>query len=252
MRKTFALTALAVAACGQAALLYDNGPWVTGTGNGFGGANTSAIEAGSNSFGFNIDTGAPFYVADDFTVGAQAWNLSSLSFYTYQTAATDGVPNSTSTLTSGRVAIFTSAPTDLTSNVAGGTLGSDGTLVGNVFTGVYRVSTALTNSQRAIMRVSVDLTGVTLNANTTYWAAWSADGSSTSGPWGVPVVPSLGTGNALQYSGGVWAALDGNSTTAGVQSMGMAFQIEGEPVPEPATMLALGGALAAFARRRRK
>lgn len=251
MRKTFALTALAVAACGQAALLHDNGPWITTTGNGFGGANTSAIAAGGTLLGSSINTATPFFVADDFTIGAgNFWTLNSLSFYTYQTQ-TDGVANSTSTITSARVGIFDAAPTNTTQDLVSGDLGANASSVSSAFSGVYRVAVATPlNSQRAVMKVTVDLGGVVLGAGT-YWIAWGAAGSVASGPWGVPLSPVKAGSNAIQWNG-TTSAWGGVVDAGNGSAMDMAFEIEGEPVPEPATMLALGGALAAFARRRRK
>jgi hypothetical protein len=249
MRKTFALTALALAAFGQAALLHDNGQWITGIGNGFGGANTSQIASGGSLFGSNINTAVPFFSADDFTIiPGHTWTLNSFSFYTYQTQS---VNNTTSTITSARVAIFNAAPTNTTQGLISGSLASNGNILSNAWSGVYRVSTDLTNTQRAVMKVTVDLGGVVLGAGT-YWIAWGAAGTVNSGPWGVPLSPVKPGSNALRWSSqnSAWEPVidAGNSSP-----VDFAFEIEGSAVvPEPASMLALGGALAAFARRRRK
>lgn len=248
MRNTLAILALAVAASSQATLLHDNGAWVTGIGNGANGANTSVITSPGTTLGHTVNHGANFALGDDFTVGAgETWTLNSLTFYAYQTQANGNPP--TSTITSARAAIFSAPPTNLTNNLLGGSLSANGTITSNVWSGVYRVSsTTLTNNQRALIAVTVDLGGIVVGPGT-YWAGWSAAGSVASGPFAPPVSAYGGTNNGIQWNGTLWAA----TTDAGAAlATDMAFQIEGEAVPEPATMLVLGGAVAAFARRRKK
>lgn len=249
MRNTLAFLALAVSAIGQAALLHDNGAWITYIGAGFGGADVSHIAVGGTTFGSNINQGSNFALADDFTVPAGfTWTLNSLTFYTYQTQ-TDGVPNTTSTITAARFGLFNAAPVDATTGLVAGSLASDATITSNAFSGVYRTTqTTPTNSQRAVMKVTVDLGGVNLGPGT-YWIAWSAAGSGASGPWGVPLSPFKSGANAVQWNGTAW-----NPTVDTGASLpnDYAFELDGTAVPEPTTMLALGGALAAFARRRRK
>jgi hypothetical protein len=49
----------------------------------------------------------------------------------------------------------------------------------------------------------------------TYWLDWQADGTPPfSGPWAPPIVITgeVATGNALQYSGGVWHSADDGGT----------------------------------------
>lgn len=251
MKKVILAAALAVVASSSFAVeLWNNGSFVTGTGNGFSGANTSAIQPDYSVFGPNVNS-TTFAVADDFTIAPGfSWTLNSLRFFSYQTQTT-GVANNVSTFTGGRFGIFSAPPTDLGTNLIGGTLASNATFGGTAFTGTYRVtSTTLTNSARAIMSVDVDLGGLVLGAGT-YWMAWSASGSLASGPWGVPVVPSGPATNAVQWNGTAWVQLDGNATTAGVQPYDMAYIIDGEAVPEPATMIGLGAGVLALLRRRR-
>lgn len=251
MKKVIFASALAVVASSSFAVeLWNNGTFVTGTGDGFGGANTSAIQPTYSVFGPNIN-GASFAVADDFTIAPGfTWTLNSLRFFSYQTQTT-GVANNVSTFTGGRFGIFSAPPTDLTTNLIGGTLASNATFGGTAFTGTYRVtSTTLTNSARAIMSVDIDLGGLVLGAGT-YWMAWGASGTLASGPWGVPVVPSGAGTNAMQWTGAAWGALDGDGVTAGVQPYDMAYIIDGDAVPEPATMIGLGAGVLALLRRRR-
>jgi len=96
-------------------------------------------------------------------------------------------------------------------------------MMNTTFTDSYRVlDTELTNSDRPIMASTVDIGGVTFPPGT-YWLDWMVDGSSSfSGPWAPPVsiLGSMGTGNALQYTG-AWAAV----TDIGAQDF--PFVIEG-------------------------
>ncbi len=41
------------------ALLYDNGDFITGGGNGFGGASTSSVEVGFNTYGYGLYAPVP-------------------------------------------------------------------------------------------------------------------------------------------------------------------------------------------------
>jgi len=243
-RLTLAIAAIGAVCGAQAALLYSNGSLVNGTGNGFGGANTSVIQTGGTLFGFGSQSASNNHMADNFTVQSGFnWTIESLTFFTYQTGST-----TTSTITAARAAIFSSTPTDLSTNLLTGSLISDSTILSNAFTGTYRVtSTTLTNNQRPIMAVTVDVADINVAGGTTLWGAWSAAGSLASGPWSPPIQTVSG-GTGIQAIAGVWGnALDGST------QMELAFEINGTatPVPEPASMIILGGALAAFARRRK-
>lgn len=68
--------------------IYDNGPLITHPGQGFGGADASAVAVGLTTFGFGMNATAPVRLADDFTVAAgQIWNLTGVRFYGYQTGS---------------------------------------------------------------------------------------------------------------------------------------------------------------------
>lgn len=245
-RNLLCLALLAVGASSQAVTLWDNGTFVTGTGDGFGGANTSAIQAGHNSFGPNVNHAGPFALAENFTLSS-ASTLSSLTVFSYQTGST-----TTSSFTAGAWAIYSAAPVNLTTGPLAGTLASTGA-ISSSFTNVYRVTpTTLTNSQRPIMQVTMDLGNLALGAGT-YWVAWALSGTVASGPWGVPVTP-VASGDALQYTSttGTFALVDQDTITAGAQTTEMAFNIQGSVVPEPATMTAMVVGVAALLRRRKK
>src|SRR5690606_38924953 len=82
------------------------------------------------------------------------------------------------------------------------------------------------NTQRPIMWVEAEVTGLTLPAGT-YWIQYFFSGSLSSGPWAPPVT-ILGestTGNAKQYqSTGIWVDL------IDVGGQGMPFVVNGEEI----------------------
>jgi hypothetical protein len=69
--------------------IYNNGPFITHPGQGFGGADASAVAVGLTTFGFGMNATEPVRLADNFTVAAgQIWNLTGVRFYGYQTGST--------------------------------------------------------------------------------------------------------------------------------------------------------------------
>src|SRR5262245_10045646 len=66
------------------AVLYVNGPYITGVGNGYAGSNTSVIETGFETFGYLANSS--FHSADDFNVPAGiGWNVAQIKVLAYQT-----------------------------------------------------------------------------------------------------------------------------------------------------------------------
>ncbi len=258
MRSIIAIAGVVMCAGVAGAAVLTNGPFVTGTGNGFGGANTSQIDpAPYNSFGFSALAGT-FAVADDFTVtDAAGWNLNSLTVYAYQTQGT-GVPNNVSTLNDIRVAIFSSNPLGTQNAPDFGNLGTSRTILNNSFSGVYRVTaTTLTNSARAIMAITADLSDIPALPAGQYWIAWSLGGTVASGPWAVPVSPARSTDNAIQRNVGAtaptnWALIDGDGAAGTVNpTQDLAFDLDYTVVPAPGAAALLGlGALVGLRRRR--
>ncbi|HEX8297523.1 MAG TPA: hypothetical protein VF594_00065, partial [Rubricoccaceae bacterium] len=211
------------------ALLYDNGPFQTGTGNGAGGGNTSSIGAyGSTNFGFGHNAAAPVYVADDFVVPAGGWTLSDMQFFTYQT----GGNATTSSITGLFVQIWNGRPGEAGSTVVFGDLTTN-RLASSVFTGTYRVtSTTLTNATRPIYRNTATLN--TVLAPGTYWVQWGTTGTIASGPWTPPVTTNDATppaGNAIQFINGAWATLldggDGTVANPGTITVALPFIVNG-------------------------
>ena len=192
--------------------------------------------------GTSAGTG-PNTVADDFSVGGAGWNVQTLSFFSYQSFAASAFTftNATWSVIKGDVNTGTLVASGITAVTNGGLQG-------------FRVtSTTLTNTDRAIFRVNVDVPDFNLAAGS-YWLRWSLAGSTTlSGPWQPPTADGR-VGNAQQAQG---AAAFGAVVDAG-DSLGMElpFVIGGtvNAVPEPATyaLWAMGVVAMVGAARRRK
>lgn len=194
--------------------LYDNGPLVTATGNGAGGANTSALQTtlGLTSFGAGHNQAAappagPITIADDFEVPAGGWTIDTIQFFAYQT----GGNATTSSFTGYFVQIWDGDPRAPESSVVFGDLTTN-RLASSTFSGIYRVLSTdpPTTANRPIYANTATI-GTSLAAGT-YWVQWGATGSIGSGPWAPPVttVGAIPPGNALQFINGAWqASLDG-------------------------------------------
>ena len=248
MKKVIFASALAVVASSSFAVeLWNNGGFVTGTGNGFGGADTSAIQSPSTTFGGSALNGT-FHRADNFTVSGGGWDINSFTFFAYQTQ-TNGAANNVSTLTGIFLQLWNGDP------MSGGTViqTTSGNLMSSTgFTGVYRVSTDPLNSQRAIMSVTADVSSWLTSplADGNYYIEWSLTGTVASGPWAPPIANMTTDGGSRLYtvSTTTWSA----NTDANLGfSPDYPFLIEGDAVPEPATMIGLGAGVLALLRRRR-
>ncbi len=220
-----------VPACGSE--IYSNGPWITATGTGPGGADLSTLQGnlGMTTIGVGHAVTGEIRVADDFVVPAGGWTLSCVVLYAYQT----GSPT-TSTITAVNVRIWDGPPGAMGSNIVFGDTTTN-RMTATAWTNAYRVTdTTLTNTTRPVMAQTVNLGGVTLAAGT-YWLDWQSDGTVASGPW-VPPITIVGqtvTGNAQQIVGaaGTWATInDGGSLTA----QGLPFLLLG-PVGTPTLSL---------------
>jgi len=200
-----------------AALLYDNGPMITSTGTGFGGADESMLQAPLSSYGTNINHAVYYRIADDFTVTGNPWTVTSLEFYGYQT----GSPI-TSSFTAAYCRILNGNPSVPGSTVVWGDTTTN-RLSSTSFTNIYRVSVT-GNNQRPIMKIVINTSGLSLPAGN-YWIEFAALGSIASGPW-CPYVTISGTpttGNGLLYTGTVGGYVPINAT----YGQGVPFKITG-------------------------
>ena len=199
------------------------------------GQNLSMLEAGEATFGFGVQSAGPNIFADDFTIGSGGAIITGFSVFAYTTGAT--APN----ITGVNWAIGNAATTTL----AGATPANSFWSVGGL--NVYRVNVGDTGSTGGVREVQIaTVTGLNISlAAGTYFLSW--DG--TPGTFSPPLPTSLASHgkNAIQSTAG-GAFLPVLQGTSGAD---MAFIINGNAVPEPCSMIALGAGLAVIIRRRR-
>ena len=210
-------------------ILYDMGQLVSHPGQGFGGADASAIQGTGTLFGSGNNMALGYQMSDAFTIPAGVqWKIDSIKFFSYQTGST-----LTSTLTASRLRIFLGVGPDTTGAVVVAGDSTTNRMKTTYFTNIYRVtSTTLTGNTRPIMAVT-DTLNVTLNPGN-YWVSTGFFGTLASGPWAPPRTdagPNLLTGTARQkVPGAGWAlALDGTT------QVGLPFVIYGSVILPPPT-----------------
>jgi hypothetical protein len=235
MKKIIALGLIAASAgSAQAVDLYNNGAAVSGT------PPISVIRTGGTLLGAGAQGGIPNLVADNFTVGGPGWTVEALSFFSYQSFA-----GSAYTFTGLNWSVVSGDVTSGTVVASGSGTPTNGGLQG------YRVSaTTLTNTDRAIFRLDVNVADFNL-APGNYFLRWGITGSLASGPWQPPTADGA-FGNAQQsLANAAFAGIVDAGDTFGVE---LPFIIQGSVIPEPGTwamMLAGGLAVAGLARRRK-
>lgn len=236
MKKLLIAASLAAAfGSAQAVDLYSNGAAVSGT------PPISVIRTGGTLFGAGAQVSANNFVADDFVVTGPGWNVQSLSFFSYQSFA-----GSAYTFSSVNWSVISGDVNSGTVVASGtGTAAANGGLQG------YRVtSTTLTNTDRAIFRLNVDVADFNLAAGN-YWVRWSMNGSLASGPWAPPTADGAFGNGQQSLAGGAFAGVVDAGDGLGVE---FPFIIAGSVVPEPGTwaLMIAGGLAVVGAARRRK
>ncbi len=220
------------------ALLYDNGPFMTHSGTGVGGADESVLQTtslGMNTLGMGAQLSAGNRIADQFVIPAgDEWQIDGITFFAYQSFA----PSDPATLSGVNLQIWDGSPDSGASVVWGDT--STNIMASAAWTNVYRVSeeSTGTSADRAI-QAAVCTVGTTLTAGT-YWLDWQFDGSASySGPWAPPItiIGNDTTGDALQYTGS-WAAVTDSGTAT---PQGFPFIVDGTLVGQPTPTPPPGG-----------
>lgn len=248
---------LVLASTVSAQVLYDNGPLATGTVHSAGtvapaGTQWSELQRENNlsngliSLSVVYNGATPFRLADDFTVGPEGWNVTGITVYGFQSGS-----STTSTLTSGVVRIWNGRPDSGTASVIAGDLTTN-RLASATFTNIYRTGRQSGSTTRPIMAATLSL-NVALDPGT-YWIEYGLTGSlsgavfspfvTVPNQWTVPGANSLFFGNNSIYN----QVIDTSSSAP----LAVPFQVLGQPVPEPATVLALAGAFGAVVARRRR
>jgi hypothetical protein len=200
-------------------VLYSNGPFITGVGNGQGGADTSLMQSGFSTSGYGCSSASSQRVADDFAVPAgEVWTLEKLRWRAFQT----GAPT-TGTLTAIQVRLWSTMPT-----TGGSPLWSSSAnvLLTQAWSNCYRVVSLPGDTSRAVIDVVADLGGAPQLAPGTYWVDVQLAGSLSSGPWANPTVPSAGSDNARFFSpSGGWVDVRDVATGA---AQDFPFELEGQ------------------------
>ena len=258
--KLLSLAALSLA--GSAAysqVLWDNGPMSTGTTNTVGvaapsGNSWSELQQVGSAFNTSVTFGVnytfagstgPNRLSDDFTITGNPWQISQIKVFATQTNMA-----TTASFLTGVVQIWSGRPGDIGSTVVAGDLTTN-RLSSTVFTGIWRVGRQGSTLNRPIMAATLDLP-ITLGPGT-YWIEYGLTGSGAGSVQSplvtVPGALTVAGANARFFTSNQYHNLvDGNSQVP----LAVPFQVIGAPVPEPATMAALGLGALALVRRRRK
>lgn len=241
---------LAVAAAATARPVYSNGPLATDPGAP-GGNMWSRLQTGQNTLGAGHQGGTiNNRVADDFVVtDAAGWTISNMRFFAYQT----GGSSTATTFTGLNLNVWNGRPGDVGSAiVAGGAFNVALNATNSTFSGIFRVSSTATTTDRPIWANDAAMS-LTL-AQGTYWLDWNMTGTLASGPWAPPVTiagqNNVPGANARQFIGtsATWNDLTDTGT---LLPSAMPFEITYVLAPTPGAAALFGVAGLAGLRRRR-
>lgn len=263
---------------GALSVLWDNGPVITdptgGTGS-IAGQPISRPQPVPNSSlvsttpGISATTAFGIRVAEDFTVPAGGWDLDSVKLFAFQSSQT------APTITSARINLWTSAPFDalspqpipnpLPQPVLSAAIEVSPTA--SAFVGFRQLGSSTSGSTRRIFSYDFSLDGLPnggrLEAGT-YWLEWSLAGvvvpnNTSATQVVVPLVTPRENAinlNARQFAPATingqqvttwfesreirWELIGSTQTGFFDQPMALPFALSGTPIPEPATLVALG------------
>lgn len=208
-----------------------NGPYVTGIGDGFNGADTSSIESGFSMYGYDCSHEIPLdqRVADDFVVpDGKVWVLKKLHWLGYEIQP---LGSTSSSITQVHVVLWAGPP-----GGGGSLLWSANAYLSSSWTGVYRVQPPLLlDFTRPIVDVQADLGGAPFVGAGQYWLDVSLLGSATlSGPFAIPTVPHGAKDDARQHLGLAWTPV---IDPIAMLPQDFPFTLEGEEYdcPQPTT-----------------
>ncbi|MFN3372915.1 MAG: IPT/TIG domain-containing protein [Chloroflexus sp.] len=219
--------------------LFTNGTFVTGIGNGAGGADTSSPVSPDTGFGYLVDPTRTqttpdgvnrARLADDFTVTGNGWRPSAITLYTYQIDST-----TTSPITGViNLRLWDGTPGDGGTVIAGPV---DGIIISNQWTNVYRVpANNLLQTDRPIMAVTIQWPfGNASLLPGTYWLEWGIAGDAAlSGPWTPPTNAAVGdNARQLNLTGGDPGTWTARADYSSGRVVGLPFVICGDSIPTP-------------------
>ena len=211
-------------------ILYDQSQLVNYPGQGFGGANVNGTTG--ELFGLSASISGNFVVADDFNVPiSELWSIDSIVIFCYQTGS-----SITSSVDNVRMQVRQGITPGMGSVIFGDL--TNNRLSNTYFSGIYRtLPTALTNTQRPIMKARVNLNGTSFTSGS-YMIEYLIGGNSMlTGPF-VPLrtlgTTHIATGDAYQYNTSWISVLERDAALNNPLPKGLTFIIYGTSVEDNA------------------